>query len=303
MAIKNILISGGSGLIGKKVTSLLESRGYNVAWLSRSLKRKKKKRKTFLWDIDKGTLEEKALIWCDGIIHLAGAGVAEKQWTEERKREILESRIKSARLLFDHIKAMDKKPQVIISASGIGYYGYDTGKELLNEESPAGNDLLAKVVIKWEEEVLRFQSLGIRTVILRTGTVLDKKGGALPEMLKAPVAAPLGSGSQYISWIHIQDLAQLYAYSLFRDVSGIFNAVAPHPVTNRDLIRLAAKEKGKLFLPVPVPAFLLKAILGEMANIVTGGSKVSCAKIQKQGFSFQFPYIDEALKEIYHKNH
>src|SRR5690606_11791466 len=227
MVIKNILISGGSGLIGKRITSLLKSRGCNVAWLSRSAK--KKKQKTFQWNIEDGFLEEKALKWCDGIIHLAGAGIAEKRWTEERKREILESRTKSARLLYDKIQMLDKKPQVIISASGVGIYGYDPGQELLNEDSPPGDDALAKIVIKWEEEVLNFQSMGIRTVILRTGTVLDKKGGALPEMLKAPVAAPLGSGSQYISWIHAQDLAHLYAYSLFREISGIFNAVAPHP--------------------------------------------------------------------------
>src|SRR5690606_29484135 len=124
MVIKNILISGGSGLIGKRITSLLESRGYNVAWLSRSSKKKKKKQKTFQWNIEDGFLEEKALIWCDGIIHLAGAGIADKRWTEERKREILESRTKSARLLYDKIQMLDKKPQVIISASGVGIYGY-----------------------------------------------------------------------------------------------------------------------------------------------------------------------------------
>lgn len=295
--MKKILITGGSGMIGRAVTSLLQQKGYEVAWLSR--KHKKQKQKSFFWDIDKDILDEEALSWCDGIIHLAGAGVADKRWTDKRKQQILESRIHSSRLLLEVIQKQAKQPEVFVSASAVGYYGFDTGGELIHEERPLGTDFLAEVVSKWEAEVLKIQTLGIRTVLLRTGIVLDQKGGALAEMLKPPVAAPLGTGRQYMSWIHLADLADLYHYALRHPLEGIYNAVAPHPVTNKQLTQLAAEEKGKPFLPLPVPAFLLKAVLGEMAQMVTGGSKISSQKIEKEGFTFQFPFIKEALKDIY----
>lgn len=294
--MKKILITGGSGLIGRALTSHLRQHGYEVAWLSR---KPKKEQKVFLWDVDKSTLEEEALRWSDGIVHLAGAGVADKRWTDKRKQQILESRTQSSRLLFEAIQKLDRRPEVFVSASAVGYYGFDTGNELVDEESPQGADFLAEVVAKWEEEVLKIETLGVRTVLLRTGTVLDKNGGALREMLKPPVAAPLGSGRQYMSWIQIQDLAALYHFALSHPLTGIYNAVAPHPVTNKQLTSLAAKEKGKPFVPVPVPAFLLKMVLGEMADMVIGGGKVSSNKIEKEGFTFLFPFIKEALADIY----
>ena len=294
--MKKILITGGSGLIGRAVTAHLQQHGYEVAWLSR---KPKKKQKVFLWDVDKDTLDEEALHSCDAIIHLAGAGVADKRWTDKRKAQILESRTQSSRLLFGALQKLDRRPEVFVSASAVGYYGFDTGSKLIDEESPKGTDFLAEVVARWEEEVLKIQALGVRTVLLRTGTVLDKKGGALREMLKPPVAAPLGSGRQYMSWIHLQDLAALYHFALSQPLTGIYNAISPHPVTNRQLTELAAKEKGKPFLPVPVPAFLLKVVLGEMANMVIGGSKVSSHKIEGEGFTFRFPFVKDALKDIY----
>lgn len=294
--MKKILITGGSGLIGRAVTSQLQKQGYEVAWLSR---KPKKQQKVFLWDVDKTTLEEEALHWCDGIIHLAGEGVADKRWTDKRKKQILVSRTQSSRLLFEAIQRLGRRPEVFVSASAVGYYGFDTGNESIDEESPQGADFLAEVVARWEEEVLKIQTLGVRTVLLRTGTVLDKKGGALREMLKPPVAAPLGSGRQYMSWIHLEDLAALYRFALSHPLSGVYNAVAPHPVTNKQLTQLAAKEKGKPFLPIPVPGFLLKTVLGEMAEMVIGGSKVSSRKIEGESFHFKFPFIKEALEDIY----
>lgn len=295
--MKNILISGGSGLVGKEVTAYLESKRYNVAWLSR--KPAQYQQKAFGWDIQNNTIDEQALAWCDGIIHLAGAGVADKRWTEERKNEILNSRILSTRLLFEQLQKSEKKPEVFVSASAAGYYGFDTGTDFIDESSPVGTDFLADVVQQWEEEIFKIKSLGIRTVALRTGIVLDKKAGALAEMLKPPVAAPLGNGRQYVSWIHIHDLAAIYGFSLEHPIEGIYNAVAPHPVSNSSLTQVAAKAKGKPFLPVPVPAFVLKAILGEMSNIVTGGNKVSSGKIEKAGFNFMYPFIKEAVADIF----
>ena len=294
--MKKILITGGSGLIGRALTAHLQQQGNEVAWLSR---KPKKEQKVFLWDVDRGTLDEEALHWCEAIIHLAGAGVADKRWTDKRKAQILESRTQSSRLLFQSMQKLDRRPEVFVSASAVGYYGFDTGSELIDEESPKGTDFLAEVVARWEEEVLKIRTLGVRTVLLRTGTVLDKKGGALREMLKPPVAAPLGSGRQFMSWIHLQDLVALYQFALSHSLSGIYNAVAPHPVSNKQLTQLAAKEKGKPFVPVPVPAFLLKLVLGEMADMVIGGSKVSSNKIEREGFTFRFPFVKEALEDIY----
>lgn len=296
--MKNILITGGSGLIGKSLTSLLKSKGFKVAWLSRNPK-KEGKQKSFVWHPEAKKIDQKALEWCDGIIHLAGAGVAEKRWTEKRKKTILESRTKSTRLLVKSISKAEKKPHVFVSASAAGYYGFNPGPGVLDEESPQGDDFLAEVVVKWEEEVKKIQALGIRTVILRTGTVLDKRGGALPELLKPPVAAPLGDGEQYMSWIHYKDLAELYAFMLIQPLAGTYNAVAPHPVTNKELTKMAAKAKGKPFLPVPVPGFLLKLVLGEMANMVIGGSNLSSTKTENTGFRYKFPHLKEALEDIY----
>lgn len=295
--MKNILISGGSGSIGSKLTLLLEKKGYKVAWLSR--KPAKKKQKSFGWNPQKNKIDEKALEWCDGIIHLAGAGVADKRWTDRRKKEILDSRTLSSRLLHDAILKMDKKPKVFISASGVNYYGYHTGDRLIDEESEAGSGFLADAVEKWEEEVLKIETLGIRTVILRTGPVLEKKHGVLAELLKPPVAAPLGNGNQYMSLIHINDLTALYSFALEKELSGIYNAVAPHPVINSSFTKLAAKEKGKPYVAIPVPAFMLKLVLGEMAKMVLGGIKVSSDKIQKAGFKFKFPFLQEALQDIF----
>ena len=192
--MKNILITGGSGLIGQKITQLLEEKDYAVAWLSRS----SKKRKSFVWDINTQTIDPEAMEWADAVIHLAGAGVADQRWTAERKQEILQSRTKSTALLHQAIEKAEAKPTTFISASAVGYYGFNTGTKLVDETSPAGNDFLAQVVIAWENEVKKIESLHLRTVMLRIGIVLDADGGALAEMLKPPVAAPLGSGDQWM---------------------------------------------------------------------------------------------------------
>lgn len=283
--------------MGKEVTKQLEKKGYKVAWLSR--KPKKYKQKAFEWNVNKQKIDKKALEWCDAIVHLAGAGVADQRWTEKRKKEIQESRTLSTSLLYNSLRKLEKKPEVFVSASAVGIYGFDTGGNIVTEDSPVGDDFLAKVVVDWEEEIFKIKTLGIRTVALRTGIVLDKKSGALAEMLKPPVAAPLGNGRQYMSWIHLKDLAGLYHFALTQPLEGIYNAVAPHPVTNKQVTELASKAKGKAYLPIPVPAFLLKLVLGEMANIVIGGNKVSSEKVEKEGYIFEFPYIKEAVSEIY----
>jgi uncharacterized protein len=296
--MKNILITGGSGLLGKKITVLLERKGYEVAWLSRNPK--KYKQKSFAWNVEKQSLDPEALQWSDGIIHLAGEGVADKRWSTSRKTAILKSRTQSTTLLYSSIQQSVKKPQVFVSASAVGFYGFQTGGNWMYESSPAGNDFLAQVVIAWEKEVHNIADLGIRTVILRIGIVLDNKGGALVEMLKPPIAAPLGKGQQWMSWIAIDDLARMFHFSLENQpLSGIYNAVGPKPATNAELTEKAAKKVNKPFVNIGVPGFLLKLVLGEMAQMVLGGNKVSSKKIQEAGFSFRYPNLDEALEKIY----
>ncbi|WP_144607493.1 TIGR01777 family oxidoreductase [Algoriphagus algorifonticola] len=294
--MKNILITGGSGLIGQKITQLLEEKDYAVAWLSRS----SKKRKSFVWDINSQTIDPEAMEWADAVIHLAGAGVADQRWTAERKQEILQSRTKSTALLHQAIEKSEAKPTTFISASAVGYYGFNTGTKLVDENSTAGTDFLAQVVIAWENEVKKIESLHLRTVMLRIGIVLDADGGALAEMLKPPVAAPLGSGDQWMSWIHIDDLAKMFVFALEKTtLQGVYNAVGPNPSTNQQLTKEAADAKGKTYLGIGVPGFVLKLVLGEMAAMVLGGNRVSCQKIQKAGFQFDYFELSEALKDIF----
>ena len=294
--MKNILITGGSGLVGKQITALLESKGYVVAWLSRSAQA----RTHFLWDVTAQTIDPQAMEWADAVIHLAGEGVAEKRWTAARKKSILDSRTQSTQLLHSAIAQAEKKPLAFISASAIGYYGFQTGATLVEESSPAGTDFLADVVIAWEQEVKKIEALAVRCVLLRIGIVLDAKGGALGEMLKPPVAAPLGSGDQWMSWIHVADLAKLFVFALEKNtLQGIYNAVGPQPATNQQLTKEAAAAKGKLYLGIGVPGFVLQLVLGEMAAMVLGGNRVSSQKIQKAGFEFEFPELKGALKAIF----
>ncbi|MDO6438778.1 TIGR01777 family oxidoreductase [Cyclobacterium sp. 1_MG-2023] len=296
--MQNILITGGSGLVGTSITKTLEAEGKKVAWLSRSPK--KYAQKAFYWNPKKGELDEKAIDWADAIIHLAGAGVAEKKWTDQRKKVILNSRLESSNLLYEALKKSQNKPKAMVCSSAVGFYGFDTGEKLVFEGDPAGNDFLADVVKEWEHATEKFQDLEIRTVIFRIGIVLAKEGGALKEMLKPPVAAPLGSGQQYLSWIFIEDLSAMFAFALENHgLSGIYNAVGPVPVTNKILTKRAAEYKGKPFINIGVPSFALKLGLGEMANMILGGNRVSNEKIEGTGFKFQYGDLNLALKKIF----
>lgn len=300
----NILITGGSGMIGSAITKALVGEGHNVRLLSRR-KRQIDDVEVFEWDIESGKIDERALENLDAVVHLAGEGVADKKWTNEQKAKIISSRIDSAGLLFNSLSKLGKKPSVFISASGVGYYGSDTGEEELTEDHPKGDGFLAEVVEKWEESATEFEALGIRTIKLRKGMVLSKEGGALDKILmpiKYWVGSPLGTGKQQVSWVHIDDLVGLVRFSLHNDkISGTYNAVSSHPVTNEELTRSIARVMGKpLFMP-RVPAFVLRWVLGEMSSIVTGGNRASNQKIKRTGFKFQFEKLQDALVHILDK--
>ncbi len=298
--VKKILITGASGLVGKRLTELLLQKGYQVFHLGRS--NKGGSVPTFLWDVEKQVIDSAALANVDTVIHLAGAGVADKRWTTDRKKEILESRTKSTALLFEVLKTEEHHVTTFISASAVGYYGFGLSDEVFTEESKSGSDFLAKVTRQWEEEVDQIRLLGIRVVKLRIGIVLSEKGGALTEMAKPirlGVGSALGTGKQYLTWIHLDDLCEMFIKAAEDQlIHGPYNAVGSEWVTNLEMTKSIAKVlKKPLWLP-PVPGFVLKMILGEMADMVLNGSKISAEKIQKAGFKFRFTKLDEALKDL-----
>ncbi len=299
----HVLITGGSGLVGNRLTDLLLSKDYTVSHLSRSPAQSTSSVPTYQWDIKRQYIDPQALANVDYVIHLAGAGVADKRWTDERKQAILNSRTESTKLLHDAIvQAGPSTLRAFVSASAIGIYGADTGDTLLTEESPAGDDFLADVVVQWEAAVDAIKNLGIRTVKCRIGIVLSPDGGALPPIartLRWGVGAPLGSGEQYLSWIHIDDLCRLFIHALEDEaVAGVYNAVGTQPVTNRTLTQAAAQVMHRPLWMPNVPGFALKFALGELASAVLGGNRVSSQKIEDAGFRHKFNQLDLALADL-----
>ncbi|REE00483.1 TIGR01777 family oxidoreductase [Marinoscillum furvescens] len=294
-----ILITGGSGLVGSHLSQMLAASGYDVRHLSRSVTGKEQF-PTFEWDIAARHIDPLALEGVTHIIHLAGAGVADKKWSPARKKVIVDSRVESTELLRQKVAELDVGLQQFISASAIGIYGADTGDQIVDEEAPHGSDFLAEVVEKWEAAADHFQDI-TQVAKVRIGVVLSEKGGAMVEVLKpvkAYVGAPLGRGTQYMSWIHIEDLCQIFKYVLEQQLTGTYNATAPNPVTNEALTKSLAKATGRpMFLP-NVPAFVMRLMLGEMAQIVLGGNRVSCEKIQSQGYQFKFTNVESAVNDL-----
>lgn len=298
-----VLITGGTGLVGRALTDFLLERGYRVIVYTRKMRSPHHPNLRYaLWDPSAQTLDAAALQEADQIIHLAGANVADKRWTASRKQEILDSRVQSSQLLFDHLSRTENKVRTFVSASATGFYGEFEGKNFTETDPPA-DDYLGKTCVAWENSVRQMESLGKKVIILRTGIVLSNKGGALKEFIK-PVrlgfATVMGGGQQFISWIHLHDLVRLYHNALANDqLNGIYNAVAPFPVTNQELVtQLARTVKGKSFVTVHVPAFALRLAMGEMSVEVLKSVKASSAKIQSTGFQFSYPRISDALAQL-----
>lgn len=297
---KKILITGASGLIGTRLTEMLLQKGYQVSHLGRS--KKSGSVPSFVWDVDKGIVDQQALEGVDTIIHLAGAGVADKRWTESRKKEILESRTKSLTLLYKTLANAKHSVKSVISASAIGYYGFGFGEEVFTEDSQAGNDYLAQVTKQWEESVDKISSLSLRVIKLRIGIVLSDKGGALVEMAKPirwGIGAPLGSGKQYLSWIHLDDLCAMFLKAMEDEtMQGAYNAVSGEWITNKALTQLIAKVLKRPLLLPNIPGFIMRIIIGEMAVIVVNGSKISADKIKETGFKFNHSDLPETLRSL-----
>lgn len=297
-----ILITGAGGLIARELAKRLE-KNYTVRFLTR----KKKHDNEFEWNIKEKTIDDKAFEGVSHIIHLAGANISEKRWTDERKKELISSRVDSADLIAKTLQEKKIKLKSFISASGINYYGTKTTDTIFTENDGPGNDFLSEVVVLWERAADEFkeQNLAERVVKIRTSVVLSEKDGALKKMLptiEMGIGSPLGSGKQYMPWVHIDDICSIYEFALKNDtMNGAYNAVSPQHTTNENLTKKIAEVlKKPLFMP-NVPGFVLKLIFGELADALLEGSRASAEKIQKAGFQFTFPDLKNALENLLKK--
>lgn len=303
-----ILITGGTGLIGTRLITMLTKKGHEVIILSRSEKISDQPNVSYAtWSIKDQTIDTNAIAKADYIIHLAGAGVADKRWTASRKKEIVESRTESSKLIVKALSETSNKVKAVISGSAIGWYGSDdklvASARAFTENAPADDTFLGETCKLWEESIAPVQALGKRLVKIRTGIVLSNDGGALPEFkkpVKFGIASIVGNGKQIISWIHIEDLCRIFVHAIENEnLHGVYNAVAPSPVTNKELtLALAEKIKGTFYMPMQVPSFMLKLILGEMSIEVLKSTTVSSDKIRSTGFTFLYPSIQSALTDL-----
>jgi uncharacterized protein len=305
-----VLITGGSGLIGKALSKELLNKGYEVIILSRSAERQKSANSKLTyahWNIENESIDIGAIARADYIVHLAGENLA-RRWTSKRKKEIVDSRIKSSNVLVKALTENSNHVKAVISASGIGWYGNgpyvenDENGSFTETDSPA-DDFLGTTCQQWEDNIEPVAKLGKRLVKLRCGVVLSNEGGALPEFrkpLRFGFATILGNGKQVMSWIHIDDIVRLYTYAIENEkLSGAYNAVAPHPVTNKKFVlQLARSFRGKYFIPIYIPSFFLKTVFGEKTIEVLKTCSVSCKKIRATGFTFLYPSITAATHKL-----
>lgn len=304
--MQTILITGGTGLVGTRLTEMLVAKNYQVIILSRNNQQANHPNISYAqWNVEKQTIDASVLTKVDYIVHLAGAGVADKRWSKKRKQEIVESRTKSSALLVNALKNNPHKVKAVISASAIGWYGPDPSVHATGFEEADNpfTDYLGTTCKLWEESIEPVTQQNIRLVRMRIGIVLSTKGGAMKEFMnpiKMGVAAILASGKQMISWVHIDDLCNQFIYAIEHEqVQGTYNAVAPNPVSNKQLtLSIAKAMRGKFFIPIHVPAFVLKIMLGEMSIEVLKSTTVSSKKIQLIGFKFQYPTIDECVVNL-----
>ncbi len=303
------MITGGTGLVGKKLTAHLVSKGYKVIILSRKAGNRPNMANVgyATWDIDRQTIDEQAIQSADYIIHLAGAGVMDRRWTPSYKKEIVDSRVKSSRLITESLKKIPNRVKAVLSASAIGWYGLDRepARPFVEEDEPA-TDYLGQTCVLWEKSISAASGEHTRVCILRTGIVLSNEGGAFTEFVKPlryGMAAILGNGNQIISWIHIDDLCRLFIFAMENAfMKRSYNAVTAMPVSNKQLtLTLARKKRGGFFIPFHVPAFLLKLILGEGSIEVLKSTTVSNDKVKAAGFTFLYPSIESAIEKLFEK--
>lgn len=297
-----IIITGGTGLIGRALAASLAKDGHEVIVLSRdpaAVKDLPTGARAEKWDGKSAAGWGKFVNGAEVIVNLAGATISER-WSDAYKKEIRDSRVNAGKAIVEAVKAAEKKPGAVIQSSAVGYYG-PRGSEEITEEAGAGNDFLARVCKDWEASTAELDSLGIRRPIIRTGVVLSTEGGALPKMLtpvKMFVGGPLGSGRQYFPWIHLQDEVAAIRFLIEnRQANGVHNLSAPKPLTNKEFTKAIGKVLGRPTF-MPVPAFAMKALFGEMSTLLLDGQREIPMRLVKEGFKFQFANVNVALKDV-----
>jgi uncharacterized protein len=304
--MQTVLITGGTGLLGQSLVETLHQHDYHVIILTRSLQNKVSDDKTSyaLWDVKARTIDVAAVQKADHIIHLAGAGVIDKKWTDAYKKEIIESRTESSRLLVNTLANNPHSVRSIVSASAIGWYGEDKmpGKAF-TEDDPPDSSFLGETCRLWEESISAAEQLGIRVCKIRIGILLSRHGGAFAEFtrpVKFGFATILGSGKQMVSWVHVEDVCRIFLQAMqSTKMSGSYNAVSPSPADNKTLmLKIGEAIKGKFFIPVYVPAFVLKIMMGQRSIEILKSATVSCSKIKETGFTFIYPSLEAALAEL-----
>ncbi|MCH2043089.1 MAG: TIGR01777 family oxidoreductase [Saprospiraceae bacterium] len=301
--MKTILITGGTGLIGQRLSQKLKEKGYQV----RHLSRRANPNATFpayQWDLSKNHVDPKAFEGVDSIVHLAGAGVVDKRWTTARKKEIEASRVNGIKLLYQYLSQKEHTVKSFVGASAIGFYG-DTADRINTTETEAGKDFLSEICVRWEKASLAMEQLDLRTSLIRIGIVLSTKGGALEKMLpsyKVRIGAYFGDGEQYYSWIHINDLCKIFVEAIENEnMQGIYNGVAPEAVSNKHLAKTIAKAMDKKALVMPVPAFALRLAMGEMAVAILDSTRVQPNRLLENKFVFDHPDLEQALRDLLEK--
>lgn len=296
-----VLITGSGGLVGRSLVPLLKENGFEVVRLVRN-NNQPSFPGVFAWNLKEQYIDPVALQGVTHIVHLAGSNIAEGRWTEKRKREIIKSRVDSARLLYDTAVKENIPLRCFVSASGTGYYGTETGERIFIEEDPPGSDFLARTCVKWEESAGLFRNSGIRSVMLRTAVVISGSGGFLKRvtpLLKFRTILWFGKGQQHFPWIHIDDLCNIYLKALVDDkMEGPYNAVAPGSVTQHEFMKCMARIKGKPAFRAGIPSSIIKLAFGEMSSILLTGSRVSASAIEAAGYSFSYPSCEDALKQV-----
>ncbi len=300
--MSKVLIAGGTGLVGNRLSQLLVEAGYEVVHLSRA-KRLEASYPTFVWNTEKSFIDDRAFHGLDYIINLAGAGIADTLWTKSRKKLLIDSRVKTTEFLTTYIKKLDHKPKAFLSAAAIGIYG-DRGNEVLTENSAIGKKgFLVECCTLWERAIkLAALENGVRTAALRIGVVLSTQGGALAKMLlplKFFIASYFGNGKQWYSWIHIDDICGMFIHLMKNEQAvGFYNATSPNPLTNKDLTKQMVKALGKKVAIIPAPVSGLRMGMGEMADVVLHSNRVLPERMEKEGYLFKFPNFQAAILDL-----